>query len=64
MEWLVNLVMRGILGILAIHFINLGLSCLGIHLGVGINVFTIGLSAVLGMPGLLVLYGFGVYCFL
>lgn len=64
MEWLVNLLMRAILGILAIHFINLGLNLIGISLGVGINLFTVGLLAVLGMPGLLVLYGFGIYVFL
>ena len=61
MEWLVNLIMRGILGILAIHFINVGLSFIEISLGVGINFFTIGVMAILGLPGLLVLYGFGLY---
>lgn len=61
MEWLVNLIMRGILGVLAIHFVNLALSCVGISLGVGINPITIGLLALLGLPGLLVLYGFGLY---
>ncbi|MGN0428977.1 MAG: pro-sigmaK processing inhibitor BofA family protein [Acetatifactor sp.] len=61
MEWLVNLIMRGILGILAIHFINVALSFIGISLGVGINFFTIGVMAILGLPGLLVLYGFGLY---
>lgn len=64
MEWLLNLVMRAILGILIIHFVNLGLAYFGICLGVGINLFTIGVLALLGAPGLLILYGFGVYCFL
>ena len=62
MEWLLNIVMRSILGTIAIYFINSGLAAMGISLGVGINAITILTSAILGIPGLLALYGIGIYC--
>ena len=60
-EWLLNLVMRSILGTLAIYFINGGLSVLGYSLGIGLNAITVLTSAILGIPGLLALYGIGIY---
>ena len=62
MEWLLNIVMRSILGTIAIYFINSGLAAMGISLGVGINAITILTSAILGIPGLLALYGIEIYC--
>ena len=61
MEWLLNIVMRCILGTIAIYFINGGLAVWGISLGVGINAATILTSGFLGIPGLLALYGLGIY---
>lgn len=61
LEWLLNVVMRSILGTIAIYFINLGLAGLGISLGVGVNAVTVLTSGILGIPGLLVLYGIGIY---
>ncbi len=60
-EWLLNLVMRSILGTLAIYFINEALGMAGISLGIGINAVTILTSGILGFPGLLALYGIAVY---
>ena len=60
-ECLLNLVMRSILGTLAIYFINGGLSVLGYSLGIGLNAITVLTSAILGIPGLLALYGIGIY---
>ena len=60
-EWLLNLVMRSILGTLAIYFINGGLSVLGYSLGIGLNAITVLTSVILGIPGLLALYGIGIY---
>lgn len=60
-EWLLNLVMRSILGTVAIYFINLGFAGFGISLGVGINAATVLTSGILGFPGLLALYGIGIY---
>ena len=61
MEWLLNIFMRSILGTIAIYFINNGLTAIGIDLGVGINVFTVLTSGILGLPGLVVIYGLGFY---
>ena len=60
-EWLLNIIMRSILGTIAIYFINGGLASIGISLGVGINPITILTSGILGIPGLLALYGLGIY---
>ena len=64
MEWLLNILMRSILGTIAIYFINRGLASIGINLGVGINPFTVLTSGILGLPGLAVIYGIGFYQFL
>lgn len=61
LEWLLNLVMRSILGTIAIYFINMTLGTLGISLGVGINAVTVLTAGILGIPGLLALYGIGIY---
>ena len=61
METVINLVMRSILGTIAIYFVNAALEKAGISLGVGINAVTVLTSGILGFPGLLVLYGIGIY---
>lgn len=60
-EWFLNLVMRSILGVIAIYFINMALAERGIFLGVGINPCTVLTSGILGIPGVAVLYGVGIY---
>ena len=60
-EWLLNIVMRSILGTIAIYFINGGLATMGISLGVGINPVTVLTSGILGIPGLVALYGLAIY---
>lgn len=60
-EWLLNLVMRSILGTVAIYFVNGALASVGISLGVGINAATILTSGILGIPGIVALYGIGLY---
>lgn len=61
MEWMLNVVMRSILGTIAIYFVNMMLDFVGISLGVGINALTILTCGILGIPGLLALYGVGIY---
>jgi len=61
LEWLLNLVMRSILGTVAIYFINGALAMQGVSLGIGINAVTVLTSGILGIPGLLALYGLGIY---
>ena len=61
MEKLLNILMRGILGTIAMYFINTTLHNMGLSLGVGINAVTVLTSGILGFPGLLALYGIGIY---
>lgn len=61
MEKLLNFCLRGILGTIAMFFINAALEREGISLGVGINGATVLTTGILGFPGLLALYGFGFY---
>lgn len=61
MEKILNFVMRGILGTIAMYFINSVLEGMGISLGVGINAATVLTSGILGFPGLLALYAIGFY---
>ncbi|WP_296463629.1 pro-sigmaK processing inhibitor BofA family protein [uncultured Acetatifactor sp.] len=61
MEKILNVVMRGILGTIAMYFINSLLGGIGLPLGVGINAATVLTSGILGFPGLLALYGIGIY---
>lgn len=56
-EWMLNVLMRGILGTIAIYFINDALLGMGIPIEVGINPVTVLTSGFLGFPGLVVLYG-------
>ncbi len=63
MEQILNILLRGILGTIAIYFINSALEAMGLSLGVGINAVTVLTSGILGFPGLLALYGIGFYKF-
>lgn len=60
-EWLLNFILRGVLGTIAIYFINTALGSAGLALGVGINPVTVLTSGILGFPGVLALYGLGIY---
>lgn len=61
MEKILNVLLRAILGTIAMFFINAALENAGISLGVGINSATVLTTGILGFPGLLALYGFGIY---
>jgi inhibitor of the pro-sigma K processing machinery len=58
-EWILDVVMRSILGTLAMYFLNSRLAEAGISVPVGINLYTVLTSGFLGFPGLLALYGIG-----
>lgn len=60
-EWLMNFVMRSVLGTVAIYFINSALAGVGITMGVGVNIFTVLTTGILGFPGLLALYGISIF---
>ncbi len=59
MREFVNLLIRLCGGIAAIQGLNMILKSLGIAIYVGINGYTVVLSAILGLPGILGLYVVG-----
>ncbi len=60
-EWILNVILRSIFGVIAMYFINAALAAAGISLGVGINGATVLTSGILGIPGIAALYGLGLY---
>lgn len=60
-EWLMNACVRGVLGTIAIFFMNSFLEKQGLDPCVGINAVTVLTSAILGFPGVAALYGIGFY---
>lgn len=63
-EWILNFILRGITGFVAIYFINMFLEKQQICEGIGINAVNILTSAILGFPGLVLVYGINFYKFL
>lgn len=60
-EFMVNLVLRSVLGTIAIYFINGLLTWGGVGVMVGINPYTVLTSGILGFPGVALLFGIGFY---
>lgn len=58
MEKILDFLLRTILGVIAIFFINLALDCCGVPVSVGINPVTVLTSGILGFPGVFALYGY------
>lgn len=56
-EWLVNFILRAVMGTVGIYFLNYILASQNVSVAVGINPLTILTSGVLGFPGIAVLYG-------
>ena len=63
-EWLMNFILRGIMGTIGIYMINQLLIMQGMSCTVGINPCTVLTSAGLGFPGLILLFGLRLYNFL
>ncbi len=61
MERIINFIMRCVLGTKAMYFINTILAGTQLSLNVGINAVTVLTSGFLGIPGLIMLYGIGLY---
>ena len=57
MEWLLNVLVRGVLGLGIIYMVNQVLANEGIDLMVGLNAITFMTSGILGIPGVGLLYG-------
>ena len=64
LEFIINFILRGITGALAIYWINDFLLQQSISMEVGINPFSVFTSACLGIPGVALLYGVQIYHFL
>lgn len=58
---IINFVLRGVLGTIAIYLINQTLLWQGMQFSIGINPLTVLTSAGLGFPGILLLYGIKIY---
>ena len=56
-EWLVNFILRAVMGTIGIYCINYLLASRQIPIAVGINPITVLTSGILGFPGIAVLYG-------
>ncbi len=63
-EFLLNFMLRGISGCIAIFFINEMLTAQGADILVGINPLTALTSGILGLPGVALLYGVYLFRFL
>lgn len=61
---LVNFIVRAIVGVAMIFFVNEFLSSQGISVQVGMNPVTVLTSGILGTPGVALLYGISFYRFL
>lgn len=60
-EFLINMVLRMMMGTIGICFVNSILVTFGVEFGIGINVFTLLTMGLLGFPGFVLLYGMGFY---
>lgn len=63
-EWIINFILRAVMGTVFMFFINGFLVSQGIHIDIGINPITVLTSGFLGIPGLIMLYGINLYTLL
>lgn len=63
-EIIVNFVLRGVLGMMIIYFCNYFLSERIPGIEMGYNLFTFCTTGLLGIPGVLMLYGINIYMIL
>lgn len=60
-EWVINFVLRGALGMLLIYFANYFLSQQITGIGIGYNPVTFLVSGLLGFPGVAMMFGINLY---
>ena len=63
-EWIVNFVLRGVLGMMSIYFVNLMFANSMPGMNLGYNPITFLTSGILGFPGVAMLYGINFYMLL
>ena len=64
MEWVINFLFRGVAGMLGIYFINMLLAGSVGGVSIGYNMISFLLSGVLGLPGIVLMYGINFYMLL
>ena len=60
-EFLINILLRSVTGTAVIYFVNQILASQQLQTMVGVNPVSVLTSGILGLPGLLALYGIGIY---
>lgn len=63
-EWMINFILRGVLGMMMIYFVNYFLASRNFDMGIGYNLVNFLTSGILGFPGVLLLYGINIYMIL
>lgn len=63
-EFIVNVILRMVSGMVCIHFLNSLFVARGIDILVGINPGTVGTIGVLGIPGFLLVYAISILKFI
>ncbi len=63
-EWIINFVLRGVLGMMSIYFLNLLLADVMPGMKLGYNLITFLTTGILGFPGVAMLYGINFYMIL
>lgn len=63
-EWIINFMLRGVMGMMSIYFLNLFLADVSPGIRVGYNPITFVASGILGLPGVAMLYGINFYMLL
>ncbi len=63
-EWIINFILRGVLGMVMVYFVNYFLSGRVPGIEIGYNLVTFIITGILGFPGVLMLYGINFYMIL
>ena len=58
-EIIVNFVYRAVFGVICIYFLNQLSALVGLGLQIGLNGWTVALTGVLGIPGVVLLFAVG-----
>lgn len=60
-EWLINFVLRGVMGMMMVYFLNFLLTDMMPDMKIGYNFITFLVGGFLGIPGVALLYGINFY---
>lgn len=63
-EWIINFMLRGVMGMMSIYFLNLLLADVLPGIRIGYNPITFVTTGILGFPGIAMLYGINFYMLL